>query len=231
MSDKMPDGSDVIDQLEHYGQTKNSENTHVVLQRRIFGVEIAVSRFFNGTDWIGPIVMNVEHKKFFPGDLGPKTGEMGTLMWYDADESNRLFKETLLLLKPYLQQGGFRGIVDINCIVNEEGAFPLEVTSRFGYPATQLEMGIHVSPWGELLKAVADGENYPLEWRTGYGIVVLIATPQFPYCYADCKQYQSPKGLKIHFKKEPGEEDFQNIHFEGIEMHRNEHGKEEVFHM
>ena len=40
---------------------------------------MAVGAFFNGNDFIYPINVNFEHKKLFPGDIGPFTGEMGTL--------------------------------------------------------------------------------------------------------------------------------------------------------
>ena len=37
--------------------------------------------------------MNFEHKKLFPGDIGPPTGEMGTLMFWE--EPNGFFAATL----------------------------------------------------------------------------------------------------------------------------------------
>jgi len=46
-----------------------------------------------------------------------KTAEMGTLIWYDDNENNKLFNETLSKLKPYLRKINFRGDIDINCIV------------------------------------------------------------------------------------------------------------------
>jgi hypothetical protein len=58
---------------------------------------------------------------------------MGTLMWYEPDNNNRLFQEVLAPFAPYLEEINFRGAFDINCNVNEQGAFPLEATSRFGY--------------------------------------------------------------------------------------------------
>jgi len=93
------DSRDVINQLENYRANLGSEFGNITLQQKIEGVEIACARYFNGSDWIGPIEMNVEHKKFFPGDMGPATSEMGTLAWYDDNENNRLFQETLGKLK------------------------------------------------------------------------------------------------------------------------------------
>lgn len=177
---QLPDGTDVIDVLAHYARNYGDAGGFV-LQQRVFGVEIGVAQYFNGQRWVGPVEINVEHKDLCAGDMGPKTSEMGTLMWYEASEQQRLFQETLAKLEPYLRQVDFRGNIDINCIVNENGVFPLEVTARFGYPAFQLQTEIHVSPWGEFLKAVADGQDYALDWRRGYGLVALVAAPPFPY--------------------------------------------------
>ena len=89
----MPDGSDVIDLLMNYRKHNNNECDSLDLQQRVDGVELGVARYFNGQDWLGPIEMNIEHKKLFPGSLGPKTSEMGTLMWYDRDGQDLLDSE------------------------------------------------------------------------------------------------------------------------------------------
>jgi phosphoribosylamine---glycine ligase len=160
---RLPDGRDFIDVLEQYRRHAKAPGNHVLLQRRVQGVEIGCARYFNGRDWVGPIEINIEHKRLFPGDIGPKTCEMGTLMWYGADEENLLFCETLAKLKPYLSEIAYRGDMDIICIVNETGTYPLEVTARLGYPAVQLQMEIHESPWGDFLKAVAEGREPGLD--------------------------------------------------------------------
>ena len=171
---KLPDGNDVLDLLEYYGRKTPHDTSHFILQQQIDGVEIGVGRYFNGHDWVGPVELNIEHKKLFPNDLGPKTDEMGTLMWYDQDEDNRLFREVLAPLAPYLRSINLRGAFDINCMVNAEGAFPLEATSRFGCPTVQLQMEFHASPWTEFLDAVARGKDYDLAVRNGYIRMLLL---------------------------------------------------------
>ena len=218
---RLPDGEDVIDVLEHYHHNNRKQGGHVLLQRHIDGIEIACARYFNGSDWVGPIEVNIEHKRLFPGDIGPKTYEMGTLMWYDADENNRLFIETLAKLKPYLQEIGYHGDIDVNCIVNDNGAYPLEVTARFGYPAIQLHMEIHESPWGAFLKAVADGKDYSLSWRHGFGVVVLIACPPFPYPISGSRRSLSPRGLTVHFDHSMDDDAFHHIHFEDVSVSKD----------
>jgi phosphoribosylamine--glycine ligase len=208
---RMPDGGDVIGLLENYKKFNRRECASIDLQERVEGVELAATRYFNGQEWVGPIMMNIEHKKLFPAGLGPMTSEMGTLMWFDDDDNNKLFTETLARIKPYLAAINFRGCFDINCIVNEKGAVPLEATPRFGYPTIHVEATLTLSPWGEFLKAVADGQDYDLKWRKGFGIVVLVAVPPFPY-EAVNRKYR-PDGLRISFKDNPTDEEWIRIHF------------------
>src|SRR6478736_3345735 len=72
------DGEDVIRMLEAYKKAFADEIKVFQLQRRVNGVEVAVGAFFNGKNFITPVNINFEHKKLFPGNIGPPTGEMGT---------------------------------------------------------------------------------------------------------------------------------------------------------
>ena len=78
--------------------------------------------FFNGKNFIYPININFEHKKLFPGDFGPATGEMGTSMFWS--QPNTLFYSTLDKLKDTLREEGYVGYIDLNCIVNGYGIYP-----------------------------------------------------------------------------------------------------------
>ncbi|MFA6463826.1 MAG: hypothetical protein WCV55_02370 [Candidatus Paceibacterota bacterium] len=221
----LDNADDVIDVLENYkSETKYGEGI-ITLQEKIDGIEIAVGRYFNGTDWVGPLEINLEHKKYFPGDLGPTTSEMGTVAWYDDNDDNKLFQQTLGKLKTYLQGINFRGDIDINCIVNEKGAFPLEATARFGSPIVHLQTAMHNSKWSDFLKAVADGKQYDLKWKKGYGVVIVVTVPtSHPFPFTKAERYISPKGLKIYFSEEI-EKDMKNIHFEDVSLMKK-NGKE-----
>ena len=65
------DGEDVIRMLEAYKKAFADEIKVFQLQRRINGVEVAVGAFFNGKKFITPVNINFEHKKLFPGEVGP----------------------------------------------------------------------------------------------------------------------------------------------------------------
>jgi len=83
------DGQDVIRMLEAYKKAFSDEIKVFQLQRRVTGVEVAVGAFFNGKQFIHPINVNFEHKKLFPGNLGPPTGVLGTSMFWSMP--NQLF--------------------------------------------------------------------------------------------------------------------------------------------
>ena len=216
---QLNNGKDVISVLKNYNRNNKKECLSIDLQKKIKGVEIGVARYFNGNDWVGPIEINLEHKSLFNDKLGPKTFEMGTLIWYEENEKNQLFQETLAKMKAYLRKINFKGDIDINCIVMQNEIFPLEITPRFGWPSTHLHEEIHISPWGEFLRAIAQGKSYDLKYKKGYGIVVLLATPPFPYVIRTKKYY--PEGMDILFKKELSEEDMRHIHLEEVSLRNN----------
>lgn len=190
------------------------------LQKKVTGVEIGVGRYFNGADWVGPIEMNVEHKSLFPNNLGPKTPEMGTLIWYEDNEQNRLFQSTLAKLKEYLKGIDFRGDIDLSCFVSEQHVWPLEFTARFGSPATALQIELHDSPWTEFLSAVADGKPYNLDYKREVGIVVTLAVPPFPYDFDQASTENLSSGFPVLFSSKVTDEDMKHYHFE--EMKRQE---------
>lgn len=217
------DGRDVLSILESY--EKNGIK-NITLQEKLEGIEVSINRYFNGNDWVGPSEITIEHKGLFNDNLGPKTGEMGNLMWYD-DTNGKLFEETIGKLKLYLQETNFRGDIDINSFVSEKGVFPIEATSRFGCPITYSQSAMHISPWYEFLGAIADGKSYELKHKDGYCIALTLALPPFPYGGSLTKEYSS-EGLEIFFKNKLTEEEKKNIHFESVAL-KNDNDVERYF--
>jgi len=207
------DGRDVENLLMNYLQNKHLKKDRITLHERVVGIEMGVGRYFNGHDWVGPIEINFEHIKFMPGDIGPATSEMGTLAWYDDNEKNKLFQETLEKMKPYLKEINFKGDFALNCIINESGPYVLEATSRFGSPIIHLQSDIQDLKWFDFLLAIAKGENYDLKWKKGYGIVLGLMVPPFPYS----KNLKESLffGVNIYFK-DFSDSDFKHIHFEEV---------------
>lgn len=211
------DGRDVLDVLRSYSAEEFEQGDPVTLQRRVDGEEIAVTRYFNGTNWLGPNLINIEHKRFFPGDLGPTTSEMGTLGWYDESDDNPLYRATLHRLKPFLQKANYRGIIDINCIANASGIYPLEATSRPGSPIVHLQTELNATPWSTILLAIARGEPHPIETRSGFAIVVAVTIPPFPY--AKKLLGHSQIGTQVYFADSMTDADMAHVHFEEVAWH------------
>lgn len=208
-------GSDIISVLENYAEDSFIRDLPISLHKFIDGIEIGVGRYFNGHDWVGPIEINLEHKRFFPGDLGPVTSEMGTLAWYSADEKERLFQDVLNPFKEFLTKHDFRGDFEINCIVNADGVFPLEATTRLGTPIIHLHEEFHISEWADFLYAVASGQNFDLKWRKGYGVVILLAVPPFPYTKGVERIEHTYNNISIYLDSLSTKE-MRHFHFEDI---------------
>jgi len=209
------DGSDIIEKLKIY---KAADISPVYLQQYVSGIEVGIARYFNGTDWVGPIEINHEFKHYLDGEHGPLTSEMGTVMWYSDDETLPLFSRTLAKLKPHLQKIDFRGDIDINCILNKDACYPLEATARFGTPATELQCELNISPWGEFLKAVADGTPFDFAYKNEYGLVATITVPPFPYI-PSLSQRITPSDkaqTKIIFDKKLKKSELKHIYFEEV---------------
>jgi phosphoribosylamine---glycine ligase len=205
------DGQDVVRMLEAYKKAFSDEIKVFQLQRRVVGVEVAVGAFFNGKNFIYPININFEHKKLFPGDLGPPTGEMGTSMFWSGP--NKLFNETLLKMEPKLAEEGYVGYIDLNCIVNHNGIYPLEFTSRFGYPTISIQQAGMLTPIGQFFWDLASGNDPKLKTRSGFQIGVRIVVPPFPF--DDDETFDSlSKNSAIVFKKPPADE----IHIEDVKQ-------------
>jgi phosphoribosylamine--glycine ligase len=175
------------------------------------GVEVAVGAFFNGKRYIFPINVNFEHKKLFPGNSGPPTGEMGTSMFWS--ESNKIFEQTLLKMEPRLVEEGYVGYIDVNCIVNNNGIYPLEFTSRFGYPTIFIQQEGMITPIGLFLWDLAHGADPKLKVKSGFQVGVRIVMPPFPF--DDNETFDSlSKNAVIAFKRGTPEE----VHIEDVKI-------------
>lgn len=173
------DGRDVIQVLEAFKRVWADRVKVFQLQKRATGVEVAVGAFFNGKEYMTPININFEHKKLFPGSLGPSTGEMGTSMYWS--DPNRLFNLTLKKLESKFREEGYVGYMDLNCIVNNNGIYPLEFTARFGYPTISIQQEGLITPIGEFLHILASGSSNTFKAKKGFQVGIRIVVPPYPF--------------------------------------------------
>ena len=209
------DGMDIIHVLQSYKAVYAETVKVFQLQRRVRGVEIAVGAFFNGKSFMNPINVNFEHKLLFPGDIGPATGEMGTCMYWSGP--NRIFHATLGKLEARLAEEGYVGYIDVNCIVNGNGIYPLEFTSRFGYPTISIQADGLAMPVNEFLSGMADGSLTNFKTKRGFQIGLRIVVPPFPF--NDPKTFEANSKDRIIIFRKPN---YEGVHIEDVKLVNNE---------
>ncbi len=205
------DGRDVIHVLESYKAVYSDTVKVFQLQRRVRGVEVAVGAFFNGAEFMMPINVNFEHKPLFPGNIGPATGEMGTCMYWSGP--NKIFAATLAKLAKRLAEEKYVGYIDVNCIVNGNGIYPLEFTARFGYPTISIQADGLQMPVSDFLHGMAAGTLTKFKTRRGFQIGVRIVVPPFPY--NDPKTFEANSKDRVIIFRKPN---LDGIHIEDVKL-------------
>jgi len=150
VSESAEDMADCLDQL-----FKDSMQQPFLLQEFVEGVECAANGYFDGQEFHF-LTHTIEEKKFMDGGYGPNTGCSGNLI-YLPNGRNRLIWEGILKLTPFLRDHNYRGMVDLNTIVNEEHVYGLEFTPRFGYDSSASEFAMLVGNLGVFLWNIATG--------------------------------------------------------------------------
>jgi phosphoribosylamine--glycine ligase len=203
------DGKDVIQVLDAYKKVSTDDIKVFQLQKKVSGVEIAVGAFFNGEQFVHPININFEHKKLFPGQIGPSTGEMGTSMYWGG--TNKIFNSTLLKLKDRLKSEKYAGYIDLNCIVNATGIYPLEFTARFGYPTICIQQEGIQMPISDFLFRLAEGSLSEFRAKKGFQVGVRIVVPPYPFDDQDTFERYS-NNAAVLFKRK----NYDGIHIEDV---------------
>jgi len=199
-----PDGKDVEALLASRSQIGPS----FILMDHINGIEMGVGAYFNGADFLEPACLDWEHKRFFPGDLGELTGEMGTVVTYSRTKS--FFDRTLARTAPLLRENGYCGYINLNTIVNDNGIWPLEFTCRFGYPGYAILEPLQRISWGDLFAIMLNRSALRFQAAPGFAVGIVVTTPPFPY-YRDA--VPEPVGLPILFDDQISPLDRRHIHY------------------
>lgn len=205
------------------------EPVSFVLMDHVTGVEVGLGAFFDGESFLSPANLDWEHKKFFPGDIGELTGEMGTVVTYRGAE--RMFERSLARMAPLLKESGYCGYINLNTIVNDEGIWPLEFTCRFGYPGFTMLDSLHRCGWDEIFRSLIsrDGStpraSSPLAAGKiiptfdGFSVGVVITVPPFPYMHG----YDVlGKGTPICFAEDLDDADRDSLHYGEVDVRDGE---------
>lgn len=134
--------------------------------------------------WMGPEgflrdrwEVSFEHKKLMNGEIGPNTGEQGTV-------SQRVKKDplvdVLLGLEPHLVKLGHIGDFSIGVGIDKKGkAWPFEFTVRLGYPAWFLQIASIEGDPAQWMRDLVEGKD-SLTMRRETCIGVVCAQPPYP---------------------------------------------------
>ena len=195
-------GADVLFRL---GRTPPGR---VLLMPRIEGVEVGVGAYFDGDKFLMPACIDFEHKRFFPGEMGEMTGEMGTLLSYEGADA--LFAATLGRIAAHLAAAGHVGYLNINAIVNEAGIWPLEFTCRFGNPGFAVLAPLQRDGWGDLLGRMMRRDSTGFATLPGWSVGIVLTVPGFPEELADADPAEDPP---VFFHEPPGPDELPHYHW------------------
>lgn len=150
-----------------------------LFQKFVPGVEVAVGGWFGRAGFSQWFFENFEFKKLFAGELGPNTGEVGTVGRYTR--TSLLAEKLLRPLEGELFRQGFTGYIDVATIVGRDGVpYPLEFTCRPGDPTDKIRHAVHKGDPVEWMMNLLKGED-TLSVSTEVVLGVTVFIPDFPF--------------------------------------------------
>lgn len=153
-----------------------------LLQEVVEGEEISVEGWFDGSNFhfLG---LTLEEKKFMNDGMGPNTGASGTLEGL-FNNVPKLFSRGLGKLTPFLRSNGYRGMIDLNTIVNESHAYGLEFTTRWGYDCCPTRFSLMEEDMGQFLFTLATapegGISLDIRTRASWAASCRYSIPPYP---------------------------------------------------
>lgn len=198
------DGADIAALL---AAREQEAGERFILMDFVEGLETGVGAYFDGERFLRPACVDWEHKRFFAGDMGELTGEMGTVATFDG--SARLFEACLKPFEPRLREAGHVGYVNLNTMINERGVWPLEFTCRFGYPGFAVLEPLQRLGWGDLFRCMIGQTANRFEAEPGFSLCVVLSTPPFPHSR---KELDAVVGLPVL----AGEIDPRHLHWSEV---------------
>jgi phosphoribosylamine--glycine ligase len=150
-----------------------------VLQEFTEGYEFGCGGWFGLGGFSQWITESWEHKKLMSGECGPATGEQGTIVRYT--KNSLLFDKVLKPMEDFLHGIAYTGYIDVNCIIDGKGnAWPLEFTTRPGWPLFQIQQALHLGDPLDWMVDLLDGRD-TLKVSTDIACGVVVSQPDYPY--------------------------------------------------
>lgn len=212
------DKEDLIQYLKFVRRAYGHEIDSFILQQFIKGTICSSELWCDGKHFVYPANQTVEVKKLMNDDIGPSTGCMGNLIW-DAAEDSVIVAEGIAKMEEICVKNNYRGMLDLNAIVNEEGVWGLEWTPRFGYDSIPTILQLLYWDLGKLFSDFARGQaDYDFPIMSMYAGGVRLSIPPMPLeppKTQDVERVGPNKGIPIRGFKKVDEE---NIYFYEIKL-------------
>lgn len=183
---------DMIAFLEYH--QKEKAPCDMELQDFVKGMEISTEGWFDGFEFSRPFNHTFERKQLMNDGLGPSGGCAGNVVWACQHDTCRIVEEGVKRIAPVLRHHGYRGMIDLNTIVNEEAVWGLEWTPRTGYDAFPTLMEMLTEGLGDTLGRYARGERmpkFPMKLK-GFGSGLRVSIPPYP-----SDEFEAPRGQSI----------------------------------
>ena len=204
------DWRDMVFMLNKW-KKENAYDGEFVLQEFHAGSEMAVGGWFGLGGFSKWYLENWEFKKLMSGDFGPATGEQGTVMRYT--QKSLLADKVLKPLEDFLHGIGYTGYIDVNCIIDDKGIpWPLEFTTRPGWPLFQIQQALHIGDPVQWMLDMLDGKD-TLKVKEDIAVGVVVSQPDYPYNNITKKKNT---GYPVFDMCE--EDGTKNIHFSEVKM-------------
>jgi phosphoribosylamine--glycine ligase len=177
---------DMVYMLERWKKSNKLKGSFI-LQEFIPGIEMGVAGWHGPHGWNDSFEENFEFKKLMNDDIGCATGEQGTVLRYVR--RSKLAEKVLLPLSRQLEKMGYIGDIDVNCIIDEQGnPWPLEFTTRLGWPAFQLQCALLKGDPIEWLHDLATGTDARPFFLDRVAVGVVLSVPDYPYSHMTRKE-------------------------------------------
>jgi phosphoribosylamine--glycine ligase len=173
------------------------KSQRLIVQTRIEdAVEVSTEGWFNGREWVEPFNHTFEEKYHMEGNVGKMTGCMGNVV-LPLTKANKLVRETVMKFEPILRKASYKGPIDINCLVQKDRLYALELTCRFGFDAFEALMVGMTEPVGSMLFELATGIKKKIDMRYDFLIAVRVCRDPYPVGYCSMLGKDNDKGMPI----------------------------------
>lgn len=137
------------------------------------GVRVVTEGWFNGSVFMRPLLMAVLDRRALTGNLGPLTPGQGTTLL--ATQSNTLTAQTVERLTSFLRCAGYRGPVSLDCWVDADAAYALDVLPALRFDTAEAfaeGLGMEL---GQFLFDAANGTRTEFPFTSDTAICVRVS--------------------------------------------------------